>query len=160
MSNYQPAEWLDSASLRSNGPNTHAPAHPGVWQGRDNGQNNNQQYPAGYSSSYNPYYAPDFASDNNPNIDTRKPVEEKAWIDGRGRRCRIICEPNYNHPPNLKRIANSLLGKNINQAQRIYPNVRVVVRDGVQLPITKEYNTNRINVETRNGIINKIVGFY
>lgn len=86
-----------------------------------------------------------------------------------GRRCRIVCDPprrpphrppHQDHPQNLVLLSRSLIGKPINVARSIYPNVRVVVADGRQLPTTMDYNPRRINVETRNNIIIKIVGFY
>ncbi len=56
--------------------------------------------------------------------------------------------------------SNRIIGLHLNQALAIYPNIRVVVRDGRQLPTTMDYRTDRINVETRNGIIQKVVGHY
>ena len=101
----------------------------------------------------------------NETLKLNRPVTEKTFVDKLGRKCYIVCEPLQNNrprpqPTDPKRIANLLIGKNIPHAQRIYPNIRVVTRDGVPQPTTQDYQQNRINVETRNGIINRIVGFY
>jgi len=86
---------------------------------------------------------------------------DSTFYDREGRRCRLVCEaPRPRPQPNLNRIAQSLIGLNLEQAQRIYPFVRVVVRDGQPLAVTQDYRSNRINVETRYGRIVRIDGFY
>jgi hypothetical protein len=75
-----------------------------------------------------------------------------------GSRCRLVCEQlpvEY-----LRNIARMILGRHISQAYRIYPNIRVVIRDGQELPVTMDYVVNRINVETYRNIIIRIIGFY
>lgn len=85
---------------------------------------------------------------------------ETVFIDQFGRRCRTICEARPRDRGNLRQISRLLIGKHITEARRIYPNIRVVIRDGVDLPTTLDYRPERINVETRNGIIIRILGFY
>jgi hypothetical protein len=98
---------------------------------------------------------------NNINTLSRRPAET-TFTDQRGRKCRVVCEPEYSNDnkSNLQTIARLLIGKNILEAQRIYPNIRVVTRNGQSLPITKDYHPERINVEIKNNIIFRVVGFY
>jgi hypothetical protein len=131
FNSYQPVD------LQSNKLTSQSRAHQNVWQGRN-----------------------DFASDVNPKIDISRPVTEKKFTDGHGRQCRIICEPKRLQPQDLTRIANSLLGKNIHQAEQIYPDVREVIHNGIQLIVVQNFNFHRINVETKNDIIIRIIGFY
>jgi hypothetical protein len=84
---------------------------------------------------------------------------QNTFRDEQGRRCRVVCEPPRNNQ-DPRRIARIILGKPIGQARRIYPNIRVVIRDGQQLMMTQDFQEDRINVEIRNGIIVRIVGFY
>ncbi|XWV24565.1 hypothetical protein QJ856_gp1226 [Tupanvirus deep ocean] len=79
-----------------------------------------------------------------------------------GRRCYVVCEPDHGprHPRNPRDIARLLIGRTIQEAQRIYPNIRVVVRDGQHLIVTQDHRRDRINVETRNNVIIRILGFY
>ena len=113
---------------------------------------------------------------------------DSRYFDWNGRRCRIVCDPPRPHPhpgpqphphpgpqphpgprprpdpyvPNLALIARQIIGQDINRAYHMYPRIaiRVVVRDGVPLSYTQEYNPRRINVETRNNRIVKIVGYF
>lgn len=75
-----------------------------------------------------------------------------------GRRCRLVCDPLPTE--NLRRIARMIMGRTIQQALLIYPNIRVVVKDGRPLPITQDYRSNRINVEVFRNVIARIIGFY
>ena len=52
-----------------------------------------------------------------------------------------------------------LVGKSINVARIIYPNIREVTKDGHNLDVTEEFVTTRLNVETRNNIIVGLVSF-
>ncbi|AGF85084.1 hypothetical protein QJ854_gp698 [Moumouvirus goulette] len=94
-----------------------------------------------------------------------------TFYDNLGRRCRIVCDPvrppNQGRPPvwgpgpqNPQQIARSLIGRTIFEAQRIYPNIRVVRSNGRDLPTTMDYRPDRINVETRGNVIIRIDGFY
>ncbi|QGR54160.1 hypothetical protein [Moumouvirus maliensis] len=100
------------------------------------------------------------------NIHQNVPVEgftqdintNNTFYDNLGRRCRIVCDPI--RPQNPQQIARSLIGRSIFEAQRIYPNIRVVRSNGRVLPTTQDYRPDRINVDTRNNIIIRIDGFY
>jgi hypothetical protein len=100
--------------------------------------------------------------DNLGSNQTANGATHSTFQDHLGRRCHIVCDPPKNFPPqqNLRRIANLIIGKTIRQAQRIYPNIRVVIRDGQQLITTQDFQVNRINVETMNDIIIRVLGFY
>ncbi|BCS83425.1 hypothetical protein QLL95_gp0698 [Cotonvirus japonicus] len=92
--------------------------------------------------------------------------------DSRGRRCRIICDPIHQRPPHRpphrpshrpltpEQAANVIHGRHINDARRIYPNVRVTRANGRDLPTTMDFRPDRINVATRNNVITEIIGFY
>lgn len=81
----------------------------------------------------------------------------QSFIDTRGRRCRVVCETSPRN--NLQKFARRIIGQNINAARIIYPNIRVVIENGRQLPTTQDYQADRINVETRNNIIIRVVNF-
>lgn len=89
------------------------------------------------------------------------PSQQQSFIDRYGRRCRIVCN---DRPPNpqrdLRRIANQIIGLNLYEARRIYPNIRPVVINGQQQIVTQDFRQDRINVETRNNIITRVLGFY
>jgi hypothetical protein len=73
----------------------------------------------------------------------------------------IVLDPPYHYTyQDLRSIGNRLLGKSLHQALRIYPNIRVVIRNGQPLIIGQDYQPNRISVETLNDIITRIVAFY
>jgi hypothetical protein len=87
----------------------------------------------------------------------------QSFISG-GRRCRVVCDnpPRPGPGPDnqyLRSIARRIIGQRFNDASRIYPLIRVAIRDGQNLPLTQDYNPRRINVETRNGVIRRIVNF-
>ncbi len=114
----------------------------------------------------------------NGNVNTYNPstYDPNAYFrDSMGRRCRIVCDPPHqNRPPrprppqprpphvgqDIGQFARALLGRHITEAQRIYPNTRVVRANGRDLPVTNDFRQDRINVETRNGIVVRIDGFY
>lgn len=50
-------------------------------------------------------------------------------------------------------------GKNIDEAIKLYPSIRVYVKDGEEFFHTEDYCPHRVNVETQNNIIIKIVSF-
>ena len=60
--------------------------------------------------------------------------------------------------------AARLVGKTVRRAKAIAERhectVRVVRRNGVPLPVTDDYLTNRINVAVRDGIVKRIVGVF
>lgn len=94
---------------------------------------------------------------NRPNRN-RPDQNNSSFINSEGRRCRIVCEPPRNN--NLQSIMRFIVGKNINDARGIYPDIRVVVQDGQDLVTTMDYRPERINVETNNNIITRVVGLY
>jgi len=55
---------------------------------------------------------------------------------------------------------DSLIGMSIVQARKVNPNIREVVIDGRSIDVTFEDNPSRINVETKDGIIIRIDGYY
>lgn len=127
------------------------------WDGvsRDNMDDNNSPYA---TTRYNNNDDADIARYNN---------YDGASFNNRGRRCRIVCDgpgplPRPPRPSPRPPIPNpnQLLGYRISIARTIYPNIRVVVADGKQLVVTQDYNPRRLNVETVNNIISRIVGFY
>lgn len=94
------------------------------------------------------------------NLDFRRPsqlVDGASWIDNRGRKCRIVCDSEAPREPRLERFSRMLVGRNINLAQRFYPNIRVIEKNGMPLPTTMDYRPERINVATRNDIITRVV---
>ena len=107
--------------------------------------------------------------------DHTSPVDRR-WIDRDGKHCRIVCTPAPRpRPSNPQFIARQIMGIPIQQRtlaevlRRFPPNstgvpIRVVIRNGQQLPVTQDFNRNRINVETRTyqgrEFITRIVGFY
>lgn len=79
-----------------------------------------------------------------------------TYRDRDGRICTVTCSL----PPRPRphpRPRQSLIGLTVDQARRYYNNIRVVIADGNHLPVTQDYRPDRINVETRNGIIIRIV---
>jgi len=78
---------------------------------------------------------------------------------GRGR-CRIVCDQNDRYPRDLRTIARIIINRSLPAAQQIYQNIRVVIRDGQRLVVTQDFRRDRINVETRNGIVIRVLGFY
>lgn len=91
---------------------------------------------------------------------------QTTMTDQSGRRYRCYCVPIDPPRPrprpgvDLNAIARIITGRNLNDALRIYPNIRVVIRDGQRLPVIQDYRRDRINVETRNNNIVRVVGFY
>lgn len=86
--------------------------------------------------------------------------------DQYGRQYRCVCVP-IDRPrprprprPDINQIVRMITGRNINDARRIYPNIRVVIRDGQHLTVTQDFRSDRVNVETRNNIITRVVGLY
>lgn len=59
---------------------------------------------------------------------------------------------------------NLILGKKVDEATGILNSrgmeLRVVVEDGKQLVVTRDFRRNRVNVETRSGQVQRIVGSY
>lgn len=83
------------------------------------------------------------------------------YFNRNGRRCRIVCDPLPDRNRyDLRNIARRILGIHLISAKSIYPNIRAVIVDGQKLIVTQDYDQNRINVETRNGFITRIIGFY
>ena len=117
---------------------------PNYWQSQNYQQSPNYQQSQDYQQSQNYQQSPNDQQSNN---------------FGR-RRCRWVCD-NDDEPqnPNLRAIARRILNTPLNYAYRIYRNIRVVIRDGQNLPSTRDYDPWRINVETRNNIIIRIVSF-
>lgn len=93
----------------------------------------------------------------------RNPVQDRVFTDQFGRRCRTVttCSAAPRRRPNLQAVARSIVGQNIVVAQRSNPHVviRPVIENGHHLPTTMDFRQDRINVETRNNIITRIVGF-
>ena len=145
--NYTPAEWQAESDLSQ----FQGRANDGVWDGRFedgsrqdfHGQNRLQNRPR-------------------PQPQPQQRPPQNIFYDQQGRRCRVVCEPINNIPSQqeLRRIGNTMIGRTIHQAQRIYPNTRLVISNGQRLPITMDHNPSRINVESRNGVIVRIDGFY
>lgn len=52
-----------------------------------------------------------------------------------------------------------MIGLTLSEARKRY-NVRVVISNGKPCVITLNYMPTRINVETRNGVIIRVDGFY
>lgn len=63
-------------------------------------------------------------------------------------------------PINPQGISGLIIGRRLNDARLIYPNIRPVIVDGQSQAITLDFRQDRINVETNNGYITRIVGFY
>lgn len=143
MSNYQPAVWEGS-----NAPNSSFTS-----------QNFNQNQDFNNQDFNNQGFIHDDRLDDNTSPANRR------WIDHDGRQCQIVCRP-APRPQNPRFIANQIIGLPIDVARRRFHGtiIRVVIRNGQQLPTTMDFNANRINVETRNlndrEIIIKVVGFY
>ncbi|AYV85106.1 MAG: hypothetical protein Satyrvirus4_3 [Satyrvirus sp.] len=123
---------------------------PGAWPGDD-----------GWSQLSNPSDENDWdhAARRYRSPQTSQTSQTSQFVKPNGSRCYVVCEPTQ-RPLSLERIANSLLSRNIIDARRIYPNIREVVRNGKPLAVSQDYKPDRINVETRNGIITRIVWYY
>lgn len=102
-------------------------------------------------------------------VDRREDVRDNIWdrhdnrVDRRDHRRWSRSRSRSRSPrrsTELNRVSDRLLGLDLSQAQLIYPNIRVVVRDGYRLLVTEDFRPLRINVETRNGIIIRIDGYY
>lgn len=77
------------------------------------------------------------------------------------RKCHCTCDDDDDPSPPTSDISTLILGKNIHFARRhIYPNIRVIIRNGEHLVITMEYDPHRINVETVNDVIVRTFRFY
>ena len=113
-------------------------------------------------NDYNSPYATARYNDDGARYNNYDDADGASFYN-RGRRCRIVCDgPRPPRPSPRPPIPNpnQLLGYRITIARTIYPNIRVVVADGKQLIVTQDYNPRRLNVETVNNIISRIVGFY
>ena len=53
-----------------------------------------------------------------------------------------------------------ILNKYFNEVIKIYPDLRIVKKDGKGLIVISNYCKDRCNVEVENGKIIKIIGFY
>lgn len=53
-----------------------------------------------------------------------------------------------------------IMRRHISNAVRIYPNIRVVEKNGYRLPVDCSYQPDRINVEIENDIVTKIIGLF
>lgn len=60
----------------------------------------------------------------------------------------------------LYKISSEIIDKYINDASNIYPSIRTVINNGEYLPIARDFDADRINVEVDNGKIIKIIGYY
>lgn len=67
---------------------------------------------------------------------------------------------NNNRNNNSYQTYKNLVGSNIDDVKKIHPNIRVVVKDGKPQPMTREFQQNRINVETKNDTIVAVLGLY
>ena len=84
-----------------------------------------------------------------------------TFTDRQNRRCRVVCDdPPQENRRYLEYISRRLIGKSLWEARRIYSNIRVVIANGRRLNVTKDFRPDRINVETRNNIITRILGYY
>ena len=151
--NYQPASWDGSDSQAYVDSQGYADS-----QGYVSGQ--------GYTDGQG-YQDPGYIQ--SPTVQSPGYVQSPGSVqttmrDQQGRQYRCVCVPITRPSPrpgtNLNQIARLILGRNINDALRIYRNIRVVIRDGQHLIVTQDFRRDRINVETRNNIIIRIVGFY
>ncbi|XWV25798.1 hypothetical protein QJ857_gp1290 [Tupanvirus soda lake] len=152
--NYQPADWPGSnqwSRLQNR-------ANDGVFEGR-------YSYADDQDYDFNQLSAPTQTQSfiNQPQTYYNQPQQYGPQYGPQyGRRCYVVCEPvnRPRHPRNPREIARLLIGRSLQEAQRIHPNIRVVVRDGQNLVITHDHRPDRINVETRNNIVVRILGFY
>jgi len=55
---------------------------------------------------------------------------------------------------------NIIINKHFNEALKIYPDLRIVKKDGKGIVITSNYCKDRCNIEVENEIVIKIFGFY
>lgn len=74
-----------------------------------------------------------------------------------GRRCNCDCEKALTNPQGM---AGLIIGRRLNDARLIYSNIRAVIVDGQAQIVTQDYRPERINVETNNNYITRIIGFY
>ena len=137
--NYQPASW-DGSDVRDDSANR--TAYDATTRGAT------------------PYYGGDRDYDRGHD---GRPIQT-TMSDQYGRQYRCHCVPIQRPRPrpqnDLNQIARAIIGRHLNEARRIYPNIREVIRDGQHLVVTQDFRRDRINVETRNGVINRIAGFY
>jgi hypothetical protein len=74
-----------------------------------------------------------------------------------GRRCKCECEVGESNPQG---ISNLIIGRKFNDARLIYNNIRAVIINGKPQIVSQNFMPSRINVETNNNFITRIVGFY
>jgi hypothetical protein len=55
---------------------------------------------------------------------------------------------------------NIIINKHINEALKIYPDLRIVKKNGKGIVVTANYCKDRCNIEVENEIVIKIFGFY
>lgn len=143
--NYQPANWTSEFTLKPN---------PAITEHFNGGQ---PDFQTDFQPDFQPNPQPNFQNPQ-PNFQNLQP--NQTFTDRQGRRCRVVCENPRPHDQRLDRISRLIIGRNINDARRIYPNIRVVKRNGQDVPTTMDYRPDRINVETRNNIVVRVNGFY
>lgn len=85
------------------------------------------------------------------------PNEGHTLVDRQGTEYRCRCEKVQ---PDLDYISRAIVGNSIEDARRIYDNIRVVILDGQNLPVTMDYRPERINVEVVDGIVTQVLGYY
>ncbi len=99
------------------------------------------------------------SDDNNYSSQFQRP-NRFNYTDNFGRECQVTCRPRQRPPfpsNNIGYIIRIIIGLTLNEARRYYNNIREVIRNGEQLPVTLDYNPRRINVETSNGRIIRVV---
>jgi hypothetical protein len=57
-------------------------------------------------------------------------------------------------------IKYKLLGLTFDEAKILYPNLRIIEIDGLQLSKTNDYSINRCNIIIKNELVFKVDGFY
>lgn len=75
----------------------------------------------------------------------------------------IFRGPTISEPPSTcdpHSTTGRIIGRHINDVRKVWPNTRAVIQNGEHMIVTADYIQNRINVETKNDVVTRIVGFY
>ena len=73
---------------------------------------------------------------------------------------------NYNYNVNdyennkINVIIKSIIGKRLEEAEKIYHNLRVIKNNNTHVTIYLNYCKERCNIELENGLVTKVDGFY
>ena len=82
--------------------------------------------------------------------------------------CALYCQPPQcqvppGTPPAIfdpSYIQNIILNRPLSYVSTIYPDIRVILENGIRLDTENNLRSNRINVAVKNGIVTEFLGIY